>query len=328
MLWYIPLEHIDMRYTIMQDRVTKKAFNDAGLEFKVIDGKIINSELAGDQFLNPYSTSYFKATQMMEVAKLFNNNNIKNNDTFYINDIWFPGIESIKYMAMFKGIDVKLYGNLMAGSITPTDTVSAVSDWARSFEHSLIKMFDGIFLGSEQLKQDIIKSFILNYDDLQKLHVTGYAFDSTEFDKYDTTKKENIVVFPHRLHPEKQRDLFEHLRKHIDAEFVVTHDMNLSKDEYYKLLARAKVIYSASLQENFGYSVLEGCMLGVAPVLPFNDYTCYKYMYPKEVLYNEFTDSIKLINKYLNESIDLKHIPRYYDKTLDRQVEIIKRYNK
>jgi len=308
----------------MQDRVTKKAFDDAELEFKVVDGKIINSELASDQFLNPASTSYFKATQMMKVAELFNNNNIKNNDIFYVSDVWFPGIESIKYMSMFKGINVKLYGPLYAGSFTPTDTVNSLTEWARSFEHSLIKMFDGIFLGSEQLKQDLIKSFTLNYGNLRKLYVTGYAFDSTEFDKYDVTKKENIVVFPHRLHPEKQRDLFDNLKKHINAEFVVTHDLNLSKDEYYKLLAKAKVIYSASLQENFGYSVLEGCMLGVAPVLPFNNYTCYKYMYPKEVLYENFNDSVKLINKYLNESIDLKHIPRYYDKAIDRQVEIIK----
>jgi hypothetical protein len=324
MLWYIPLEQIDMRYTTMQDRITKKAFNNANLEFRVVDGEVINSKLSSDQFLNPYSTSYFKATQMMKVAELFNNNEIKNNDSFYISDIWFPGIESIKYMAMFKDINVKMYGVLHAGSFTPTDTVNSISKWARSFEHSLIKMFDGIFLGSEQIRQDLINTFTLTYEDLRKLHVTGLAFDSKEFEKYDIRHKEDIIIFPHRLHPEKQRDLFEALKKHINAEFVVTHDLNLSKDEYYKLLAKSKIIYSASLQENFGYSVLEGCMLGVTPILPNNNYACYKYMYPKEVLYNDFTESVELIKKYLKETIDLKSIAQHYDTSLDRQVKIIK----
>jgi hypothetical protein len=142
----------------------------------------------------------------------------------------------------------------------------------------------------------------------------------------NNNKKENIIVFPHRLHPEKQIDLFNSLQKVFpECKFVVTHGLNLSKKDYYKLLAKSKIIFSASLQENFGYSILEGCTLDVMPVLPFNN-TDYKYIYPKEFLYENFEGAIKLIRKILDGYwVDLKYIPFYYHSSLDRQAEIIKK---
>ena len=267
----------------------------------------------------------FKFTQLQVICAMFNSNMIQDGDVFYFSDIWFPGIESIKYMAYFKKINIKMYGILHAGSFTPTDTVNGMKYWARHFECCLINMFDGIFLGSEQPKQDIMNSFVLNYEDLQKFHVTGICYNSLNIEKYETHEKEDIVVFPHRLHPEKQVDLFRKLKKffHKNVEFIITHEHDYSKDEYYKLLAKSKVLYSASLQENFGFAVLEGCSLGVCPVLPFNN-TSYKYMYPVEVLYNTFEQSVSLVKKFLNKQINLVSLPRKYNRSTDEQILIIK----
>jgi len=102
--------------------------------------------------------------------------------------------------------------------------------------------------------------------------------------------------------------------------------LDLSKEEYYKLLARSKIMFSASLQENFGYAVLEACSLNVTPILPINN-TCYKYMYPKSILYNNYEEAVKLIEYYLHNTIDLTSIPRKYDTAVSKQMEFILKQN-
>jgi len=326
-VYYLPLELIDMRYTNAQDKITRDAFDSKNISYKIIDGTILSDKKNPDEFLNPTSTNFFKFKQLEQICELFDNNEVKNGDKFYVADIWFPGIESIKYMAHFKNLNVELYGVLHAGSFTPSDTVEGLKEWASPFELSLIKMFDGIFLGSEQTRQDLLKTFTIGFTDLNKLHITGLAYNSKEVEKYRIpySKKENIIIFPHRLHPEKQEILFEQLKDYYkDFKFITTHRENFTKEEYYKILAKSKILYSCSLQENFGYSVLEGCSLGVVPILPFNN-TCYKYMYPKEVLYNTFEDSIKLIDKFIVNPIDLVDIPRHYDNSVKEQIEIMMR---
>ena len=330
MLYYVPLEHIDKRYTIMQDDVTQKVFHIYDIDYEIINGVILSNELNKKQFLNPYSTNYFKFSQLQKISELFNNNIIKNDDIFYFSDLWFPGIESIKYMAYFKDINIKIYGILHAGSFTPTDTVNGMSEWAKYFERMLLKLSDGIFLGSEQTRQDIIKQYNdITYEELNKLQVTGLAYDSAQVEKYKTTEfdKEDIIIFPHRLHVEKQLELFKTLQQHFPkVEFIVTQDLDLSKEEYYKLLARSKIMFSASLQENFGYAVLEACSLNVTPILPINN-TCYKYMYPKSILYNNYEEAVKLIEYYLHNTIDLTSIPRKYDTAVSKQMEFILKQN-
>ena len=269
MLYYVPLEILPMRYTEMQDRVTRKAFADADISFMTIEGEELSTKLGKDQFLNPFSTNYFKFSQLMKVCDLFNDGTIKDGDTFYFSDIWFPGIESIKYMAYFKGIKVKIFGIMHAGSFTPTDTVNGMKEWARPYELSIIKASDIIFVGSEQTRQDMLKAFNFEYEDLMKIKVTGLAFDYDEVIKYaiPRSEKENIIVFPHRFHPEKQPELCKSLEKHFpDCKFVYTHEHNFSKAEFYELLAKSKVLFSASMQENFGYSILEGCALDVMQI--------------------------------------------------------------
>jgi len=326
-LIYVPLEDLEMRYTSLQNKLTKSAFRKAGFKIIEVKGQPLSNEIKTGAFLDSNSTTHFKATQIAEMARMFNSNKIKNNDIFYFADLWFPGIESLMYMASFNGISIKIYGVLHAGSFTTTDFVNGMKEWAHWFELSILKMCDGIFLGSEQTRQDIIKEFNPEFVELKKLHATGLAFNSKSLLQYKSVKKENIIVFPHRLDKEKQPQLFKTLKLHFpEVNFIETQKLKLPKKEYYKLLGKAKIVVSFSLQENFGYAILEACALGCIPVLPNNKTTDYKYIFSKKFLYNDYNEAIKLIGNYLKAPCQFKfleEVSKQYDNSMKRQIAVI-----
>jgi glycosyltransferase involved in cell wall biosynthesis len=84
-------------------------------------------------------------------------------------------------------------------------------------------------------------------------------------------KKENIIVFPHRIAPEKRLDLFQELAARPELkhyQFCVAMDMNLSKTEYHELLQRAKFAVSFADQETLGISMYESACAGACPLVP------------------------------------------------------------
>jgi len=327
-IWYLPLEPLEMRYTKMQDEETQKHFKEHNFDYETIYGEPLSSEIKTGAFLDANSTNHYKFTQLMKVTKLFNEGQIKRGDMFYISDLWFPGIEAIRYMAYFNKVEpIGISGILHAGSFTDTDYVNDMKYWARDQELSWIKQSDIIFLGSEQTRQDLISKFNLSITELQKLKVTGLAFDSKRLSKYQKTwsEKKNQIIFPHRLDDEKQPFLMETIEKlYPDIKVIYTHKHKYSKDEYYKILGESKVLFSGSLQENYGYSVLEAITLGVNPVLPFNRTSNYKYIYPNKVLYKSFEEAVEKVKEFLDKPINLRYIGQYYDNSLNRQMKCLK----
>jgi hypothetical protein len=43
---------------------------------------------------------------------------------------------------------------------------------------------------------------------------------------------------------------------------------NLSKEDYYELVASALCVVSTTVEENFGYCAVEACALGTSPIVP------------------------------------------------------------
>ena len=117
--------------------------------------------------------------------------------------------------------------------------------------------------------------------------------------------KENVILFPHRIAPEKQPDIFRDLRTHLpDYELIVCQEQDLTKIEYHNLLGRAKLVFSANLQETLGISWYEGALVDTLPMVP--DRLSYKEMALDEFKYpSEWTESfssyehnrVLLINK-------------------------------
>ena len=86
---------------------------------------------------------------------------------------------------------------------------------------------------------------------------------------YKGMEKEDIILFPHRLAPEKQPEVFDYLAEQMpEYKFIKCQELNLSKEEYHNLLGKAKMVFSANLQETLGISVYEGLVVGAIPLVP------------------------------------------------------------
>jgi hypothetical protein len=95
---------------------------------------------------------------------------------------------------------------------------------------------------------------------------------------YKGMPKRDLILFPHRIAPEKQVEIFRDLATHLPQyEFVVCQDQQLTKNEYHNLLGEAKMVFSANLQETLGISCYEGAVVDAIPMVP--DRLSYKEMY-------------------------------------------------
>jgi glycosyltransferase involved in cell wall biosynthesis len=299
MIIYVPLEHIDKRYTTHLDRDITNYLNTNLIEYIKVEAPEINDELPKGMFLNAAGTIKTKAKQLEAIAELYKNNVINDDTTFFFSDIWFPGIESLAYLNYFYKVSPKITGIIHAGSFTDTDFVRDMERWAKNFEDIIFDIADEVFCASYFIKNDIIKKRIV---DKNKLTITSLPLDSN-LSTYKTAKpKEDIVVFNGRLCDEKQPHLFEELKKRFrGVTFVSTQEHDMSKDQYYKLLSKSKAVVSFALQENFGYGIAEAVYLGCVPVVP--NRLVYPEMYDERYLYNTFEECCSLVADALNNEI-------------------------
>jgi len=86
---------------------------------------------------------------------------------------------------------------------------------------------------------------------------------------YKNMPKRDLILFPHRLAPEKQVEIFRDLKEQLPQyEFVICQEQQLSKNEYHNLLGEAKLVFSANLQETLGISWYEGALVNAIPMVP------------------------------------------------------------
>ena len=336
-LHWLPLEILDKRYTAQ----TRKWYGD---EFKkhfdvnMIEGEQLTSKIESGSFLDAYGTNYYKFTQLAEVAKQFRDKKINDGDIFFIDDLWMPGLEGIKYMEkMGKEMNIKIYGVMHAGSWIPSDDVATKlgkQKWCKKYEKSLFDLLDGVFVGS-QFHKDMITSY-MGKNIENKIYNTGLPFYPSEIHKqtheHTWKNKSNIVIFPHRLHPEKHPDLFDNMKnkfkdKYPNWDFIKTMDLDLNKNEYLELLNKSKIMVSYADQENFGFSTLEAATLGCALILP--NRVVYPEFYPKSTLYNTISECENKVEKIIKQNEkphnihNTKVTPYIFEHSIKKMVEVI-----
>lgn len=308
---YVPLEHIDSRYTIHLDRDITKYLETSGLNFiKIYPDQKPSRPLPPGMFLDAPFTTKFKSLQLAEIADLFEKQIIQDGDVLFFSDLWFPGIESIAYMSHFTGIKVKIRGLLHAGSFTDTDEVRQFERWAKNFEDMVFDITDRVYVASEFIKQDVCKKRFINPN---RVSVTPFPLDIMSLDLYkDLIDHQPIVVFNGRDHIEKQPWLWQKLQNKLvkrwnkdnpdvtcPFQFVWTQKENLDKNQYYSLLAKSSVVVSFALQENFGFGIAEAAYLGCVPIVP--NRLVYPEFYAHECLYDTFEECIDKVYTALTD---------------------------
>lgn len=293
MIFNVPIEPLEERYSTQWQRWFEREFKERGVEFKTIHGTSLTNKIKQGAFLDVISTNHYKASQLQALCSLFQDKVIKDGDSIFFHDFWFPGLEMLAYMRDALEIDVKIYGCLHAGTYDPHDFLSkkGMGTWGKSLEESWFAIVDKIFVATRFHKSLILTSRACEES---KIRVTGFPIYTEDFIRQDRLK-ENIVVFPHRLDSEKNPDVFDDFAhwykwtgKLSGWQFIKTKDVCKTKDEYYDLLARARIAVSFADQETWGIAMQEALFNGAIPIVP--NRLSYSEMYHTSLLYTSYAD--------------------------------------
>lgn len=314
----LALEPLDTRYTgqwfteLPKQVMNKIAWGQYDCQVIQVDGFEENynsSETTPGAFLNFTNTNIWKNNQINKIAQMFNHGLIESGDKFLVTDAWHSGIIQLKYMSELMDIPVEIHSIWHAGSYDPQDFLGRkVKDknWSFNFERAAFYASDYNYFASNFHINMITENLGLQKEDAKKMIRTGLPFDYMfkELKPYTNIEKENVILFPHRLAPEKQLDIFKDLEKELpEYKWIVCQESKLSKDEYHTLLGKAKMVFSANLQETLGISCFEGAVVDAMPLVP--ERLSYEEMYSEPFKYpSEWTSSWESYQKHKHELID------------------------
>jgi hypothetical protein len=76
----------------------------------------------------------------------------------------------------------------------------------------------------------------------------------------------------------------DEIKEFPQYKFIKTIEVTKTKKEYYEILSKAKIVFSASLQETFGIGTVEALMMDVVPIVP--NTLSYKELYDGRFKYS------------------------------------------
>jgi hypothetical protein len=144
---------------------------------------------------------------------------------------------------------------------------------------------------------------------------------------YKGMPKRDLILFPHRIAPEKQVEIFRDLKEQLPQyEFVICQEQQLTKNEYHNLLGESKLVFSANLQETLGISWYEGAIVDAIPMVP--DRLSYSEMALDDFKYpSAWTESFEAYTLHKNLIVDriIGYMENYneYLPRLNNQVDIL-----
>lgn len=307
-IWIFSIEPLESRYTKQwHEHFPKLLEKNLGDKFNVIqvDGIQKNTVPDPGAFLNFSDTNYWKSSQLCNFLEYHNRGETSNNDHFIFTDAWNPTVIQLKYMKNLLGFNWTLHGLFHAGSWDPQDFLGRLigdKPWVRHAEKSFFFAFDHNYFATDFHIKMFAKNLFDTVDNGANPYVTRTGWPMEYMDElltpYKGMKKRDLILFPHRIAPEKQVDIFRALAKQLPQyEFIVCQDQQLSKHEYHTLLGEAKIVFSANLQETLGISCYEGTVVGAIPMVP--DRLSYTEMYLKEFKYDSvYTESFQMYERY------------------------------
>ena len=300
----VDIEAVDTRYTKQWKEYLplqlQRATNEA---VKVISGGETPQATTPGAFLNFGGTNVYKSKQLEQIGEMFCKGDVKDGDYFLYTDAWNPTVIQLRYMAELLGVDIRVGGLWHAGSYDPHDFLGRLigdKPWVRHAERSMYECFDDNYYATD-FHIDMFCDTILDkenndhwttqealdFDD--KVHRVGWPMEYLKgsLDSYKGMEKRDLILFPHRVAPEKQVDIFRDLQTRLPQyEFVVCQERELTKNEYHNLLGEAKIVFSANLQETLGISWYEGALVDAIPMVPdrlsYSEMALPEFAYPSK----------------------------------------------
>ena len=302
-VYVVDIEAVDTRYTKQWKEHLPLQMKAAGLDVVVISGGEVPQMATPGAFLNFAGTNSYKSQQMLRIADMIAKGTIKNGDYFLYTDAWNPTVIQLKYMTALLNLDVKIGGMWHAGSYDPQDFLGRLigdAPWVRAAERSMFDCYDHNFFAT-QFHVNLFNESLPLSKQVQKV---GWPMEYLKdiMAPYANVPKKQKIIFPHRVAPEKQVEIFRDLAKELPQyEWFVAQDQPLTKDEYHTHMAESKLMFSASLQETLGIGAYEAALVGTLPVLP--DRLSYEEMWKMDGLRCSISAPTWSMNSVANASI-------------------------
>ena len=295
-IYIVDIEAVDTRYTKQwKEYLPRQLQNATNNVVKVISGGETPQATTPGAFLNFGGTNVYKSKQLETIGEMFCNGEVKDGDYFLYTDAWNPTVIQLKYMAELLGVKIRIGGLWHAGSYDPQDFLGRLigdAPWVRNAEASMFHVYNDNFYATD-FHVNLFAQGLFDEEDSYELREyypsikrVGWPMEYLKdaLTPYKDMEKRNLILFPHRIAPEKQVDIFRDLAEQLpEYEFVVCQDQQLTKNEYHNLLGEAKLVFSANLQETLGISCYEGAVVDAIPMVP--DRLSYTEMYYEEFKY-------------------------------------------
>lgn len=304
-IFYMGLESYESRYTLQLTQWATTTMNRRNIEHVVVPGKTIDDSqaISVGQVLDAHGRSYFSMSQMMNLVQMMKNGEVTGEDIVFFEDMFQPGIESLPYiMNQIPEKDrPQVWVRCLAQSIDPDDFVHVwgMAPWMSKYEHMVNDFVTGVLASNEEM---VAHMKIAGWT-APIYNISGLTFDRDEvrsrvstIPKFDDRKFR--TVFAARFDQEKQPNFFmdvaEQLGPTLNVEFAVlsggplrsnnpiylerAHELqkrgilkiydNLSKNEYYKILADSRVLFNCALQDWVSNTVSEADALECNVLFP------------------------------------------------------------
>ena len=287
-IYIVDIEAVDTRYTKQwKEHLPRQLRRATNEEVVVISGGEVPHATTPGAFLNFGGTNVYKSNQLQQIATLFCEGKVHDGDYFLYTDAWNPTVIQLRYMASLLNVDITVGGMWHAGSYDPQDFLGRLigdAPWVRNAEQSMYECYDDNFFASNFHIELFAQSLDIDED---KTHRVGWPMEylRNSLDQYKGMEKRDLILFPHRIAPEKQVEIFRDLKQHLPQyEFVVCQEQELTKHEYHNLLGEAKMVFSANLQETLGISWYEGAIVDAIPMVPdrlsYSEMALSEFKYP------------------------------------------------
>lgn len=297
----VPIEPLQERYSAQWGNWFRDALKARHLKHINIEPEAMTARIRQGSFLDIVGTTEYKAKQIAGICQLIDAGTIPKAEkvVFIFQDGWFP-IEQLAYMRdLLHCYDWKFIGIFHDGTYDKHDLLARekLYVWGNELERSWFKIYDKIIVGSHYHKEVI----------MDERQVPGHKITVIPWKvEVPTTlpqTKQKIVVFPHRLEPDKQPEVFDAVSfNDKNYSFIKTRANHLTKASYYDLLAKSHIAVSTALLEMFGIAMVEAVLLGCVPLVP--DRLAYREMYPRMFKYQDRQELAKKLYDLMTDGPD------------------------